>query len=105
MRFSRVNDEETDLELYSYPARSLCAIIDEIRKLHKSRNYAALLGLAEEAQVYANRMEAALAQQKDIMEIQKKRSKLKDEYLDLLDRYKKIKEKVSKLEKKLDIKE
>ncbi len=42
------------------PSRYICSILDEMRKCHETRNFAYLPGLIEEAQMLANRMEAAL---------------------------------------------
>ncbi len=42
------------------PNRLICSVLDEIRECHKTRNYSYLVGLIEEAQVLANRMEAKL---------------------------------------------
>lgn len=49
-----------------YPNRTLCEVLSEMRACHKSRNFASLLGLVEEAQSMGNRMEAKLADKNDI---------------------------------------
>ena len=46
--------------------RSLCDVLEEMRKCYETRNFAPLMGLIEEAQTLANRMEAGLNDQKDI---------------------------------------
>jgi hypothetical protein len=52
---------------YSYGLnRTLCGVLEEMRKLNDTRNFSSLLGLIEEAQSMANRMEAALYDKKDI---------------------------------------
>ena len=43
-----------------YISRTLCQVLDEIRECNKTRNFSYLLGLVEEAQVMANRMEAKI---------------------------------------------
>jgi len=48
------------------PHRYLCDVLAEMRKCHETRNYSPLLGLVEEAQTLANRMEAALGEKKDL---------------------------------------
>jgi len=48
------------------PNRYICAVLDAIRDCDKTKNYSYLLGLVEEAQVLANRMEAALHDRKDL---------------------------------------
>ena len=47
------------------PNRTLCDVLEEMRKCNKTRNFAPLGGLIEEVQSMANRMEAALYEQKD----------------------------------------
>ena len=46
--------------------RSLCDVLEEMRKCFETRNFSPMLGLIEEAQTMGNRMEAALNNQKDI---------------------------------------
>lgn len=43
-----------------YLNRNLCEVFEEMRTMHKTRNYSYLLGLIEEAQTMGNRMEAGL---------------------------------------------
>lgn len=61
----------------NYPHRTLCDVFSEMWALHKTRNYASLLALVEEAQSMANRMEAGLYYQKDIEALHKERKRLK----------------------------
>lgn len=49
--------------------RTLCDVLSEMRDCHKTRNYAILLSLIEEAQSMGNRMEAGLADVSDLREI------------------------------------
>lgn len=42
------------------PNRYICEVLEEMRKADETKNYSYLLGLIEEAQSLANRMEAAL---------------------------------------------
>lgn len=60
-------------------SRSLCSVLEEMRVCYKTRNFAQLLGLIEEAQTYANRMESKLS---DVNEYES----LKDRYKELLDK-------------------
>jgi len=54
-------------DIYHLPAanvswnRTLCSVLDEMRKCYETRNFAPLHGLIEEAQTYGNRMEAKLS--------------------------------------------
>lgn len=55
-------------DIYHLPAanvrgwnRTLCSVLDEMRRCHDTRNFAPLAGLIEDAQTYANRMEAKLS--------------------------------------------
>lgn len=61
---------------YLYLNRTLCDILDEMRKLDATKNYAPLLGLIEEAQSAGNRMEAKLNDIKDLAEIRQKAKEL-----------------------------
>lgn len=66
-----------------YPNRTLCAVLEEMRKLNETRNYAALLSLIEEAQMLGNRMEAKLHDVKDRESLNEDINKLKRELKDL----------------------
>lgn len=50
------------------PYRTLCDVLNDLRKCYETRNFAAVLGLVEEAQMMGDRMEAALETYKDKME-------------------------------------
>jgi seryl-tRNA synthetase len=63
--------------------RTVCSVLEEMRKLNETRNYSSLLGLIEEAQFMVNRMEAALHDAKDIRRLTEKRSELKKEVEEL----------------------
>ncbi len=64
--------------------RTLCSVLEEMRDQYKTRNFAGLLGLVEEAQSMGNRMEAALEDQKDLERLLDNKRKLER-------RFKKIK--------------
>ena len=68
-----------------YPNRLLCEVLEEMRKCYESRNFAHLLGLVEEAQMMANRMEAGLQDHKDLMSLSKQRHELSEEVRKLND--------------------
>ncbi len=70
----------------NYPHRYICSVLEEMRNLSKTKNYNMLDSLIEEAQILANRMEAALEYTHDIEELHKERASLN--------------KKISKLEKK-----
>ena len=68
------------------PHRYLCTVLDEMRECIKTVNFSYLLGLIEEAQILANRMEARLFEMKDyerlhkeIRDLKKKKKKLEEE--------------------------
>jgi len=63
--------------------RLLCDVLDDMRLCDKSRNYSALKGLIEEAQIYGNRMEQALQSQKDILKLETRISELKRDHRQL----------------------
>lgn len=70
---------------YAYPNRTLCATLEEMRKLIKlspdgySYGINTLLSLVEEAQTYANRMESAMEDWDDVREGHKEKHKLKEQ--------------------------
>ena len=59
------------------PNRTLCNVLDEMRKANKTRNYSGLLGLIEEAQSMGNRMESALYDKGDAESFADKKRRLK----------------------------
>ncbi len=59
--------------------RTLCDVLEDMRKANENRNYSYLAGLIEEAQSMGNRMEAALGDQKDVEKMQARWHELKDE--------------------------
>ena len=63
--------------------RSLCDVLEEMRKCYETRNFASLLGLIEEAQTMANRMEAALGDKRDIPRMNAEWHELRDKLKDL----------------------
>ena len=65
------------------PNRTVCAVLDEMRKCHKTRNFAYLDSLIEEVQSLANRMEAKLWDQKDYEHMMERRDELKREIKEL----------------------
>ena len=69
---------------YSYINRTLCGVLDDMRGCYKTRNFSALMGLIEEAQLMGNRMEAALEDQDDIANLVEAKSKIKKEVEDLI---------------------
>ena len=71
------------MSFYSYPNRTVCEMLNEMRKMHETRNYAGLLSLIEEVQLAVNRMEAGLGDKRDCSEWAALRSKLKREILKL----------------------
>lgn len=62
-----------------WPNRTVCDVLEEMRKAHKTRNYSYLPGLIEELQSLANRMEAALGDKHDVESMTKARQELKAE--------------------------
>lgn len=66
------------------PSRYICTVLDEIRDCYKTRNFSYILGLVEEAQTLANRMEAALSEKRDYEHWHKKVKEEKEEYKKLL---------------------
>ena len=71
--------------------RTLCDVLEEMRKAHDTRNYSYLPGLIEEVQSYGNRMEAAIWDKHSISDYIEKLYRLR----------KKLKAKITELEKKV----
>ena len=64
--------------MYTYGTnRYICEVLREMRKCYETRNFSYLLGLIEEAQTLANRMEAAIQDVGDLKELHQKISTLK----------------------------
>jgi len=63
--------------------RTICDVLSEMRKLYETRNFSALLGLVEEAQIMASRMESKLYSIKDINYAEEIKAKLKKEIKEL----------------------
>ena len=59
--------------------RTMCDVLEEMRGMDRTKNYAPLLALVEELQIMGNKMEAAINDINDIEEMTKKRSRLKKE--------------------------
>ena len=74
MLYSRYLKEDDDM-----PNRTLCDVLEEMRKAGKTRNYSYLEGLIEETQMLANRMEAALWDQNDLKRMLNEKKELKEE--------------------------
>jgi hypothetical protein len=53
----------------------MCAVLEEMRQCYKTRNFAALAGLIEEAQSMGNKMEAALGDRYDYQRWHKRAKK------------------------------
>lgn len=66
-----------------YPNRTICDILSEMRTAYEARNFSYILGLIEEVQSLANRMEAAISDMKDLNEGREYKSKLKKEIKEL----------------------
>jgi|TARA_B110000091_G_scaffold102367_1_gene111352 pyrimidine operon attenuation protein/uracil phosphoribosyltransferase len=71
--------------------RMLCDVLHEMRECNKTLNFSYLLGLVEEVQTLANRMEAKLYDIKDF-------ERLRDDIKDLKKKKKKLEEKIEELE-------
>ncbi len=80
--------------------RTLCQVLEDMRGLDKSKNYSALNGLIEEAQAMANRMEAGLYDQKDLIQLQKDHSKARKAYKALEEEYDELLKKAKPLRAK-----
>jgi len=76
--------------------RTLCDVLDEMRKCHETHNYSYMLGLIEEAQSMGNRMEAAIGDLNDIESNRKASAKLKKTIRKLQEERDQLREEVGK---------
>ena len=80
------------------PNRLVCRVLDEMRECSKTRNFSYLDGLIEEVQVFVNRMESKLMDQKDLDELNEE---IREGKVEL----KRLKQKIKLAEEDLEIKE
>ena len=50
----------------TFPNRTWCDVVEEMRQCYKTYNFTPILGLLEELQSFGNRLEAALHDNKDV---------------------------------------
>lgn len=65
------------------PNRTICSVLEEMRKCFETYNFAPMLGLIEEAQSMGNRMESAIYDINDIKRYSEERSRLRKEVAEL----------------------
>ena len=78
-----------------YLNRTICAVFEEMRSCNETKNYSYLLGLIEEAQSMANKMESKIDLIKDFEE-------MKDTYKELVERKNDLKKDITKSGGKVD---
>ena len=78
-----------------YLHRTLCDVLEEMRSCWKTRNFAPMAGLIEEAQGMGNRMESALYEIKDL-------KKLRHDYLQARQDVKKLQAERRRLDKEVE---
>lgn len=86
----------------SWPNRTACDVLEEMRKCYKTSNFSYLLGLIEEMQSIANRMEAGLT---DLSEEKNSHDRKKEAEKEAKKIEKKLQELVKELEEKQEEKE
>lgn len=73
--------------------RTLCAILEDMRKCFETRNFSYMQGLIEEAQYRANRMENTLEIVRyDLPNLEKRRINLKKEIKEMEEKVDKLKQ-------------
>jgi len=82
------------------PHRYVCDVLEEMRKCNKTRNYAVLPALIEEAQTLVNRMESALGEKSDLESWHEKAKEEEKEYKRLLKKSNKMRKKAGEDKKK-----
>lgn len=70
--------------------RYVCDVLIEMRACYKTRNFSALMGLIEEAQILVNRMEASLNDNNDLKYNREDHKLLLEEINDLEKKKKKL---------------
>lgn len=70
-----------------YRERYLCTVLDDMRTCDKTKNYGALAGLIEEAQMMGNDMESAISMQKSIPKLRREYDKVRKAYKKLVKEY------------------
>ena len=78
-----------------YLNRTICGVLEEMRSCNETKNYSYLLGLIEEAQSMANKMESKIDLIKDFEE-------MKDKYKELVERKNDLKKDIKKSGGKVD---
>ena len=75
--------------------RYICDVLEEMRTSTKTLNFAMIPSLIEEVQTMANRMEMALSDMKDL-------KALKEEIVDKKEELETLKDKIRKIERKIE---
>lgn len=76
--------------------RTVCDVLEDMRKCCKTSNFSALPGLIEEVQIKADRMEAGLGDKRDLAEMEEEWHKIKKEIKKLRRKRDKLKNKKTK---------
>lgn len=63
----------------SYPPRTICAVLEDMRNCYKTYNFQAIGSLIEEVQMLANRMEASLENRRDYVYEREKLKEVREE--------------------------
>jgi len=84
------------------PNRYICDVLKEMRKCNETRNYSYLLGLIEEAQTMANRMEARLEDYSDMYGSWNDIHKAKRELRKIEDKKNQLQKEIEKLKSKVE---
>jgi peptidoglycan hydrolase CwlO-like protein len=86
----------------TYPNRTFCDVCHDMRKCYKTLNFTMLAGLIEECQVFGNRMESALENQKDYMDIDRILHEIKAEYKPLRKQYDELQKEKKQLQEDIE---
>lgn len=82
------------------PNRYICSVFEEMRDACKTLNFSYMMGLIEEAQSLANRMESALGDKNEVERRTERLKELKEEKRKLTQEIGTLKEAKKELEKK-----
>jgi len=80
-----------DYDVWTGTPRTLCDVLREMRSLFQTYNFSSMLGLIEECQMLANRMEAHLTNEQTYERQRENIKKAKNELLELTKEIEKLK--------------
>lgn len=104
-RITKMEDQTIPSKIYTYPERTACQVLEEMRALIKNANaysydriMMTLPSMIEELQIFYNRMEACLGVNSDLNRGHDKLRKIKKLHNSLREECKELKKEIERLE-------